>query len=115
MPSQNSVAAGRWDTTRSPLFQDSLERNTIIFKDLPEKLERFIDIKLSDPMKARYGKHDGPMTGPFKGHNHAHLRDDAIVIYTLKGRKLNLIYIATHAEVEGKRCARTAERLTRFD
>lgn len=115
MSSQKPVASGRWDTTRSSLFEDSLARNTVVFKDLPEKLERFIDIKLADPMHARYGKHDGPMSGPFKGFNHAHLRDDAIMIYTLKGRKLNLIYIATHAEVEGKRCARTAERLTRLN
>lgn len=114
MSLSKSTATGRWETTRSPVFQGSLERHSVVFKDLPEKLDRFIDIKTSDPLNARYGKHDGPMTGPLKGFSHAHLRDDAIVLYHMKGRKLNLIAVVSHAEVEGKRCLKFAERMKQY-
>jgi mRNA-degrading endonuclease YafQ of YafQ-DinJ toxin-antitoxin module len=113
-----SAAAGAcktWNISESSLFRDSLNRNSVVFRDLPQKLERFIEVKLDNPLSARYGKHDRPMTGPLTGFWHAHLRDDAILIYNFKDRCVNLVYVATHAEVEGKRCKMTATRLSEFN
>lgn len=105
-------AGRKWPVTTSPVFQDSLDRNTIIFNDLPKKLDRFIDIKGDDPLRSRYGKHDSPMTGPFKGFYHTHLRDDAILIYKIKDQAINLVYVCPHSEIEGKRSRKTMERLS---
>jgi mRNA-degrading endonuclease YafQ of YafQ-DinJ toxin-antitoxin module len=105
----------KWACTHSPVFQESLDRNTVVFRDLPQKLERFMEVKLSDPLRNRYGKHDSPMTGRFKGYYHAHLRDDAILIYTLKDRAVNLIYVSTHAEIEGRRCGLTHDRISAYN
>lgn len=103
-----------WSVTHSPIFQESLERNAIVFSDLPEKLRKFKEVKGTDPLRNRYGKHDAPMTGAFKGFFHAHLRDDAILIYKLRDRKLDLVYISSHAEIEGKRCRVTRQRLEAY-
>jgi mRNA-degrading endonuclease YafQ of YafQ-DinJ toxin-antitoxin module len=105
----------KWSFTHSPVFQESLERNAIVFNDLPEKLQKFKDVKGEDPLRCRYGKHDGPMTGRFKGYHHAHLRDDAILIYKLKNKAVDLVYISSHAEIEGKRCKNTLDRLSVYN
>jgi mRNA-degrading endonuclease YafQ of YafQ-DinJ toxin-antitoxin module len=101
--------------TTSPVFQDSLDRNAIVFPDLPQKLERFIDVKADDPLRNRYGKHDSPMTGPLKGFYHTHLRDDAILIYKLKDKAVNLVYVCPHAEIEGKRARTMREKLSAYN
>ena len=86
-------------------FAASLTKAEKIFPDLKEKLKKFLEVKKSDPLRGRYGKHDGPFaTGtPLAGYMHCHLRDDAILIYTMKNRNINLLLICSHAEIEGKR------------
>lgn len=95
-------------------FEESLKRNMKVFPDLAEKLKKFLEVKLSDPMKARYGKHDSPFKPgtPLAGFMHCHLRDDAVLIYSLKNRNVNLLYICTHAEMEGKNTNKLAKRIT---
>lgn len=100
-----------WGVSRTDIFDESLRDNLRTFPDLREKLAKFIEVKLADPLNAKYGKHDRPMTGPLVGFWHAHLRDDAILIYNLQNHCVNLVYIATHADIEGKRHARTVARL----
>lgn len=104
-----------WSFTHSPFFQESLERNAIVFNDLPAKLEKFKGVKAQDPLRNKYGKHDSPFTGPLKGFYHAHLRDDAIIIYKLKDRAVDLVYISTHAEIEGKRRRSMVNRLSAYN
>jgi mRNA-degrading endonuclease YafQ of YafQ-DinJ toxin-antitoxin module len=94
-------------------FEDSLKRCEKVFPDLREKLKKFLTVKRDDPLRSRYGKHDGPFaTGtPLAGYMHCHLRDDAILIYTLKNRNINLLLICNHADIEGKRQVRTGALL----
>lgn len=108
-----TASSSNWRFECSDLFQDSLAANTVIFADLPERLRRFIEVKLPNPMNARYGKHDRQLTARLKGFWHTHLRDDAVLIYHLKDRCLTLVYIAKHSEIEGKRLNKLADRLAK--
>lgn len=83
----------------------------MVFPDLKDKLDKFLSIKRDDPVQNRYGKHDRRMVGDLAGFWHCHLRDDAVLIYQLHGRTMTLVYIAPHAEIEGKRLKQTAKRL----
>lgn len=100
-----------WSIREAVGFRDSLIRNAKIFPDLPEKLAKFIEVKACDPLHGRYGKHDKRMTGPLSGFYNCHLKDDAVLIYKVKDRTIVLIYVAAHAELEGRRLANTARRL----
>lgn len=103
-----------WSVSVSPLFKDSLNKTRGIFPDIDDKLKKFIEVKSPNPLQNRYGKHDSPMTGQLKGFYHAHLRDDAIIIYTLKNRAINLICIVSHAEIEGGRLKKIAKVLSAY-
>lgn len=109
-PKQPSAAFG---LSKSSEFDESLKRNMRIFPDLREKLEKFIELKLADPLNSKYGKHDGPFKAgtPLAGFNHCHLRDDAVLIYTMRNRTLNLVLICTHAEMEGKNTMKLSKKL----
>ncbi len=105
-----------WGISRSPVFDDSLTNHERVFPDLNEKLAKFINVKLPNPIAptARYGKHDSPMTGPLVGFFHCHLRDDAILIYRLRNRTVYLVAIVSHSEIEGKRAKLTGKKLAPF-
>ncbi len=106
--------AQEWGVSYTPLFNDALKRHRQTFPDLPEKIQKFIDVKLQNPLSMRYGKHDRPFTGPLVGFWHCHLRDDAILIYNLKNRALNLVVIVSHNEIEGKRAKSVVNQLAPF-
>ncbi len=110
------AAQAAWQISQSPIFAPSLVEHLRVFPDLKEKLAKFTQVKLPNPLEpgARYGKHDGPFTGPLVGFFHCHLRDDAILIYRLVNRCVHLIAIVSHAEIEGKRHKQTAKRLAAF-
>ena len=103
-----------WTVSVSSLFEETLRDNLKTFPDLREKVSKFVAVKLENPLSARYGKHDRPFTGPLVGFWHAHLRDDAIIIYNLKNRSLQLIAIVTHAEIEGKRTKSVIKKIEPF-
>lgn len=104
-----------WSVSRSSIFDESLAHHSRKFKDLPDKLAKFLQVKSDNPLQNRYGKHDGPFTGPpLLGFNHCHLRDDAVLIYHLANRCINLIVIVNHAEIEGKRMRQTANTIAPF-
>jgi mRNA-degrading endonuclease YafQ of YafQ-DinJ toxin-antitoxin module len=84
------------------------------FPDIRTKLNKFVETKIRDPLTARYGKHDRRMIGDLTGFWHCHLRDDAVLIYSLSQRVMTLVYLAPHAEIEGKRLKMTARRLSQF-
>lgn len=113
-PLNDSAPAPSWDISMSPIFEESLRRNTTVFRDLPQKLEKFVQLKVADPVRNKYGKHDRPMKGDLSGFWHAHLRDDAVVIWNLRNRCVNLVYIACHAEIEGKRLKLTERKLAPY-
>lgn len=104
-----------WGVSRSPIFDESLRANTRVFKDLPDRVAKFIEFKCNDPINSKYGKHDRPLTGELVGFWHCHLRDDAVLIYNLLNRCVNLVYIAPHAEIEGKRLKMTGARLAPYN
>lgn len=81
----------------------------LTFSDLNRKLIECIKVKMQDPLNGRYGKHDGGYKSgtPLVGFNHCHLRDDAILTYTMKDNALNLFYICPHSEIEGKAAHKT--------
>lgn len=84
-------------------FMPSLKEMMRTFGDLELKLIDFIKVKMQDPINGRYGKHDKSFTAPpLNGLNHCHLRDDAILIYTMKGGSLNLMYVCPHKDIEGR-------------
>lgn len=105
----------KWRVSYSPIFLESFERHLTVFRDLEAKIERFLDVKIENPISARCGKHDSAMTGDLVGYWHCHLRDDAVLIYNLANSCINLVYIASHAEIEGKRLKRTAAKLSPFN
>lgn len=107
-------ASEPWKIVYAPIFQESLVERMRVFPDIREKLAKFIEVKLADPLSARYGKHDGPMTAMLTGFMHCHLRDDAILIYNRKNRVFELVAIVPHADIEGKRLKQTAKRLAGF-
>lgn len=102
-----------WKIVTSDIFAQSVSDTRRTFPDIDEKLKKFVDTKLRDPLDPsnRYGKHDRPMTAAMSGFLHCHLRDDAVLIYTLSKSNVNLIAIVTHSELEGKRLHKTAKRL----
>jgi mRNA-degrading endonuclease YafQ of YafQ-DinJ toxin-antitoxin module len=103
-----------WQVGRSEIFDDSLTRMSVVFPDLSDKLDKFLDAKAIDPLQNRYGKHDRRLTGDLAGFWHCHLRDDAVLIYSLANRTMSLVYVAAHAEIEGKRLKSTASRLEQY-
>jgi len=103
-----------WEVSRSSIFDESLSRMLNTFPDLKIKLLKFVASKIADPINLRYGKHDRRMVGYLSGFWHCHLRDDAVLIYRVGDRTLTLIYLAPHAEIEGRRLHRTAKRLSQF-
>lgn len=105
------IQGSAWTIERSELFEDSLNRSKEVFPDIGGKLDKFLATKSQDPLQNRYGKHDRRMTGDLAGFWHCHLRDDAVLIYQLHGKTMTLVYIAPHAEIEGKRLKQTAKRL----
>lgn len=104
-----------WAITKTDIFDDSLARHSVVFPDLPEKLDKFKGVKRENPIRARYGKHDGPLTYRLVGFWHCHLRDDAVLIYNLVNRAINLVCIVSHAEIEGRRLCATAEKLSKYN
>lgn len=100
-----------WGVTRSDMFEESFKNCLRIFPNLDAKLLSFLEAKLQNPLTVRYGKHDRPFTGPLIGFSHCHLRDDAILIYTLRNRSINLICVVNHAQIEGKRARAMSKRL----
>lgn len=101
-----------WTVARSSIFDESLAECSRTFRDLPEKLEKFVQLKADNPLTApKFGKHDRRMVGELAGFHHCHLRDDAVLIYALVNRTIQLVYIVPHAEIEGKRLKQTAKRL----
>lgn len=82
------------------LFLESFENHKKRVKNLPERLERFINFKKDNPFK-RYGKHDYPFTGPLQGYNHVHLADDTILVYKIKNDILKCLMIISHEEILG--------------
>jgi mRNA-degrading endonuclease YafQ of YafQ-DinJ toxin-antitoxin module len=95
-------------------FEESLKKHERVFPDLREKLKKFIEVKKDNPIQGRYGKHDSPFsTGtPLAGYMHCHLRDDAILIYTMKNRNINLLLVCSHAEIDGaKKASKVANLL----
>lgn len=107
-------AQAPWTVTTTPLFEASLRAHLRVFPDLREKLAKFIDTKIANPLASRYGKHDRAFTGPLVGFNHCHLRDDAILIYNLKNRSINLVCIVSHSEIEGKRMKAVISRIAPY-
>jgi mRNA-degrading endonuclease YafQ of YafQ-DinJ toxin-antitoxin module len=100
-----------WGISRTPLFDESFQRLRTKYPDLGERLQRFIDIKLPDPITARAGKHDRPFTAMLVGFWHCHLAPDAILIYRLANRSIQLVLVCQHADIEGKRLRQTARKL----
>ena len=106
-----TIVRSNWKTVKSDLFDESLSRMSVTFPDLSGKLDKFLSIKSTDPLNSKYGKHDRRMIGDLAGFYHAHLRDDAVLIYSLAKQVMTLVVITTHAEIEGKRLKLTARRL----
>jgi mRNA-degrading endonuclease YafQ of YafQ-DinJ toxin-antitoxin module len=100
-----------WGITYTPLLGPSIVEQKKRFSDIQDKLAKFQEIKKQNPLVARYGKSDYPFTGPLTGFWHAHLRDDAIVIYNLKNHCVNIIVVVAHADIEGKRAKRTLKTI----
>lgn len=100
--------------SKSPEFDESFKKHVKVFPDLGEKLKKFIDLKTNDPLNSKYGKHDGPFKSgtPLAGFSHCHLRDDAVLIYSLKNQTVNLILIVSHSEMEGKSTMKLAKRIS---
>ena len=100
-----------WGVAVTPLFTETLKRQRMVFRDLDDRLKKFVDFKLENPLTNRYGKHDRPFTGPLIGFSHCHLRDNAILIYSLKNHTVNLIAVVSHSEIEGKRVKSILQQL----
>jgi mRNA-degrading endonuclease YafQ of YafQ-DinJ toxin-antitoxin module len=111
------VEAGRdvpWTIAPKPLFTESFAVLLRANPRLKDKLAQFTAAKLPDPLQQRFGSHDRPFTGPLKGFQHCHLAPDIILVYSLKGRVINLLFCCQHADTEGKRMKATAKKLAAY-
>lgn len=113
---KSSAEQTPWTVDYASIFQDSFKQHQVVFNDLGDKLKKFLDVKLPNPIDPnnRYGKHDGPFTGPLVGFWHCHLRDDAILIYKLAGRSILLVCIVSHSEIEGKQAQKMARKISPY-
>lgn len=105
-----------WKIVASDIFAESVAKTRRIFRDIDEKIVKFSEVKLANPIANKYGKHDGPMTPgtPLAGFLHCHLRDDAILIYRLGNRQIFLVCIVSHADIEGKRGNKLGKSLRQY-
>jgi mRNA-degrading endonuclease YafQ of YafQ-DinJ toxin-antitoxin module len=94
-------------------FVESLAKTERTFPKIREQLLKFARVKRDDPINGKYSSQDYPYSGggPLAGYHHCHLRDDAILIYTIKNNCLNLLFLCAHADVEGKMLHRMAKIL----
>ena len=106
-------AEAPWGVSKSSLFDASFSAMLPRVSDLRQRLARFLDIKLPNPLSptARVGKSDSPLKPPFQGLWHCHLAPDVILIYRLINRSIQLMLICQHADIEGKRMKVTARTL----
>ena len=102
-----------WGVSKTDLFDQSLREMAAKVPDLRDRLKRFIDIKLPNPLSrdALVGKHDRPFTALLVGYWHCHLSRDAILIYRLQDRCVQLVMICQHSDIEGKRLVATARKV----
>lgn len=107
---------GPWTVEETPFFEASVLATKKIFPDIGAKLHKFLEYKLQDPIRNPYGKHDKPFAGgsPLEGFRDCHLRDDAVLIYKLRGRAILLVKIISHAEMEGRKQLLLAKQLAPF-
>ncbi len=105
-----------WAIERVPLFKETHDKARTVFPDIDSKLEKFIDLKLPNPIdpSRRFGKHDSPFSALLKGFWHCHLRDDAVLIYKLQDRKIKLIAVVPHADMERSRLRLLAKKLAPY-
>ena len=102
-----------WGVSKTPAFDPSFNAMLPKVPDLDERLARFLNIKLPNPLSptAKAGKNDRPFTVPLQPFWHAHLAPDAILIYRLLNRTIQLVLVCQHADIEGKRMKLMAKRL----
>ena len=107
------AAQAPWGVSKTSLFDQSVQVMLPKVPDLRERLQRFIDLKLPNPLdpNAKAGKHDRPFTNILVGFWHCHLAPDAILVYRLANRSIQLVLVCQHADIEGKRLMQTAKRL----
>jgi mRNA-degrading endonuclease YafQ of YafQ-DinJ toxin-antitoxin module len=107
------AAQAPWTISKTPAFDASIQVMLPKVHDLRERLQRFIDIKLPNPLAAtaRAGKNDRPFTALLVGFWHCHLAPDAILIYRLANHSIQLILVCQHADIEGKRLQQMGKRL----
>ena len=86
-----------------PYFKASLDAMEKKYPDLLARLDRFIDVKVPNPLAAKYGKTDGPFSDYLRGFWHCHLAPDAILIYRLRNRTVELALICQHDDLSRKR------------
>lgn len=103
-----------WGVSKTPLFDPSMQTMLPKVPDLRDRLQRFINIKLPNPIDphAKAGKHDRPFTHVLVGFWHTHLAPDAILIYRLINRTIQLVAVCQHADIEGRRLEQMAKKLT---
>ena len=105
-----------WPINVEPLFTETFQEMVGERANLEEKLTQFVAQKTPDPLSRRFGQYDRPFTGPaIKGFQHCHLAPNVVLIYTLSKRKINLIMVCSHSEVEGKRIKITAKRIAPYN
>ena len=86
---------------RCQLFNETLAFHLQNTPGIARSYAEFIRTKEADPMQ-KYGPSDYPMTGPFKGHRHAHLSQDVSIVYTISGANphiLKLYMVGSHVEL----------------
>jgi mRNA-degrading endonuclease YafQ of YafQ-DinJ toxin-antitoxin module len=109
------AAQSPWGISRTNLFDTSLKAMLAKVPDLRDRLKRFIDIKIPNPIgsQALVGKHDRPFTAELAGFWHCHLAKDLILIYRLHARSVQLVLLCQHAEIEGRHLQTMSRKLER--
>ena len=86
-----------------PFFKSSVDSMEKKYPDLLTRLDRFIDVKTPNPLAIKYGKTDGPFSDYLRGFWHCHLAPDAILIYRLRNRIIEMAIIVQHDDLSRKR------------
>lgn len=96
--------------TMGKLFLESFKEMKKTYPNLDKKYESFIGRK-TENITNKFGTHDYQFVGGLSEFRHCHLMHDAILIYRIQKRNIELLYVCKHDEIKTRNIDRLIKRL----
>jgi mRNA-degrading endonuclease YafQ of YafQ-DinJ toxin-antitoxin module len=93
------------------LFVKSYIEMKTKYPNLDKKYDEFIKIKSAN-IRDNYGTHDYALVGILAGFKHCHLAPDAILIYRVKDKTVEMLFMCQHDDMKQKNAKRLANKLS---